>query len=104
MTRGSRLSVVVPAYEEAEGIRQSLVAIASAVRATELPFELIVVDDRSRDGTWSAIQSCRQDTPEIVALRLSRNFGKEGAMRPASIRPPVTGASCSTPISSIRLR
>ncbi len=92
MTRGSRLSVVVPAYEEAEGIRQSLVAIANAVRATELPFELIVVDDGSRDGTWSAIQSSRQDTPEIVALRLSRNFGKEGAI--AAGLDQATGDAC----------
>ena len=92
MTRGSRLSVVVPAYDEAEGIRQSLRAIANAVRSTDLPFELIVVDDGSRDDTWGAIQSARQDTPEIVALRLSRNFGKEGAI--AAGLDQATGDAC----------
>ena len=92
MTRGSRLSVVVPAYDEAEGIRASLLAIANAVRLTALPFELIVVDDGSRDDTWRAIQSARQDTPEIVALRLSRNFGKEGAI--AAGLDQATGDAC----------
>jgi polyisoprenyl-phosphate glycosyltransferase len=80
MTRGARLSVVVPAYDEAEGIRHGLAAIATAVRSTELLFELIVVDDGSRDDTWRAIQLARADMPQIVALRLSRNFGKEGAI------------------------
>jgi polyisoprenyl-phosphate glycosyltransferase len=92
MMRGGRLSVVVPAYDEAEGIRQSLLAIANAARSTELPFELIVVDDGSRDDTWGAIQSARQDTPEIVALRLSRNFGKEGAI--AAGLDQATGDAC----------
>jgi glycosyltransferase involved in cell wall biosynthesis len=92
MIRGSRISVVVPAYDEAEGIRRSLLAIANAVRSTDLPFELIVVDDGSRDDTWGAIQSARQDTPEIVALRLSRNFGKEGAI--AAGLDQATGDAC----------
>jgi glycosyltransferase involved in cell wall biosynthesis len=81
MRSGSlRLSVVVPAYEEEAGIAASLHTIAEATRSTGLPFELIVVDDGSRDGTWDAIATAQRETPEIIAVRLSRNFGKEGAI------------------------
>jgi glycosyltransferase involved in cell wall biosynthesis len=81
MRSGSlRLSVVVPAYEEEAAIAASLRAIAEAARSTGLPFELIVVDDGSRDGTWDAIATAQRENPEIAALRLSRNFGKEGAI------------------------
>jgi dolichol-phosphate mannosyltransferase len=75
-----RLSIVVPAYEEEAAIARSLEAIAAAARSTGLPFELIVVDDGSRDGTWDAIGARQRDTPEIIGVRLSRNFGKEGAI------------------------
>lgn len=75
-----RLSLIVPAYQEENTIGASLPVIAGAARSTGLPFELIVVDDGSQDGTWAALQSLRSGIPELVALRLSRNFGKEGAI------------------------
>jgi dolichol-phosphate mannosyltransferase len=75
-----RLSLVVPAYHEAASIADNLLVIAKAARSTGLPFELIVVDDGSSDGTWEAIGKATDEIPEIVAVRLSRNFGKEGAI------------------------
>jgi len=75
-----QLSIVVPAYQEGPAIAESLGQIAAAARSTTLPFELIVVDDGSQDGTWNAIDLAAERIPEIVALRLSRNFGKEGAI------------------------
>jgi glycosyltransferase involved in cell wall biosynthesis len=92
MKRDARLSLVVPVFEEARGIRQNLRSIADAVRVTGLPFELVVIDDGSGDETWQAIQQVREETPEIVALRLSRNFGKEGAI--AAGLDEVTGDAC----------
>jgi glycosyltransferase involved in cell wall biosynthesis len=75
-----KLSLIVPAYDEERTIPASLPAIATAARSTGLPFELIVVDDGSRDGTWPALASLAREIPELAALRLSRNFGKEGAI------------------------
>jgi len=74
------LSIVVPAYQEARGLAEGLRAIRAAVAETGLGAELIVVDDGSTDGTWAVIESLLAEMPELVALRLSRNFGKEGAI------------------------
>jgi polyisoprenyl-phosphate glycosyltransferase len=79
-TAQPHLSIIVPAYQEEAGIATALLAIANATRSTGLPFELVVVDDGSSDATWAAIAGTARGIPEIVALRLSRNFGKEGAI------------------------
>jgi polyisoprenyl-phosphate glycosyltransferase len=75
-----RVSLVVPAFDEAAIIEGSLREIRARAVAAGLPFELIVVDDGSSDGTWAVLQRVRREMPELVALRLSRNFGKEGAI------------------------
>lgn len=75
-----RLSLIVPAYQEAHGLLASLRHIRASVGETGLPYELIVVDDGSTDGTWEQLQRARSEMPELVTLRLSRNFGKEAAI------------------------
>lgn len=87
-----RLSVIVPAFQEAEGLSTSLHAIASATRTTGLSFELIAVDDGSTDATWDVLQALARNLPELVALRLSRNFGKEAAICAGLDR--ITGDAC----------
>jgi glycosyltransferase involved in cell wall biosynthesis len=74
------LSLIVPVFEEEKVIAASLRVIRTAAQSTGLTFELIVIDDGSRDGTWAALESLGREIPELVALRLSRNFGKEGAI------------------------
>jgi glycosyltransferase involved in cell wall biosynthesis len=75
-----RLSLIIPAYQEAGGIVANLQTIRRDTDKTELPYELIVVDDGSIDGTWEALLSAGEEIPELVAVRLSRNFGKEAAI------------------------
>jgi dolichol-phosphate mannosyltransferase len=86
------LSIVVPAYQEAQGIAQGLRAIRTAARDTGLPFEIVVVDDGSTDGTWEAVLALQGEVPELVGVRLSRNFGKEGAI--AAGIDAVSGDAC----------
>jgi glycosyltransferase involved in cell wall biosynthesis len=74
------LSIVIPAYQEAAGLAAALHAIRDAARQCGLPFEVIVVDDGSTDGTWTVAAGLAEEMPEFTALRLSRNFGKESAI------------------------
>ena len=86
------ISLIVPAYQEERLIASSLREIRSRALESGEPFEIVVVDDGSSDGTWSAIEKARKDVPELTALRLSRNFGKEGAI--AAGLDVATGDAC----------
>lgn len=87
-----RLSLVVPAFQEGASLAVGLRAILDAARRTGLPCELIVVDDGSTDETWQTLVALEGELPELVAVRLSRNFGKEGAI--AAGLDLVTGDAC----------
>jgi polyisoprenyl-phosphate glycosyltransferase len=75
------LSIVVPCFNEEAGI-QMLVerCCASATAAVPEGFELILVDDGSTDGTWSAITAELGRHENIVAIKLSRNHGHQVAL------------------------
>jgi glycosyltransferase involved in cell wall biosynthesis len=80
-TRAGTLSVVVPVFNE-EGNAAPLVAgITAAVRPLDIPFELIVVDDGSSDGTSDVLRDLIAETPELVVVRLRRNFGQASALQ-----------------------
>lgn len=74
------LSLVIPVYNEASHIARSLRVIASEVARTTESFELLVVDDGSRDATWEELSALSPELPSLRAVRLSRNFGKELAL------------------------
>ena len=74
------LSVVVPLYCEGEYLREFLSELASASRQTPNPIELVLVDDGSTDDTWKIITEAASSIPNLRAVRLSRNFGKELAL------------------------
>ena len=74
------LSVVIPAYNEEENVPDAAGRAAAVLRSAEIPFELIFVDDGSRDGTWKAICSAVEADPAVRGLSFSRNFGKEAAI------------------------
>ncbi len=77
-----RLSVVVPMYNEIDNARPLIDAVQSALAAYPHPWELIVVDDGSRDGTGRALQEHAATVgPHIRVLRLLRNFRQTAAMQ-----------------------
>lgn len=73
------LSIVVPAYREAEHLRTNLEIIRAVVEPLGSA-EFIVVDDGSPDDTWAVLSGMAGEWPALRALRLSRNFGKEAAL------------------------
>jgi glycosyltransferase involved in cell wall biosynthesis len=76
------LSVVVPMYNELDNAAPLIDAVQSALAAYPHPWELIVVDDGSRDGTGAALQRhAARVGPHVRVLRLLRNFRQTAAMQ-----------------------
>ncbi len=74
------ISCVVPAFNEARNLGSVLPKILATLAALSKRIELIVVDDGSRDDTSEVMQGLCASHPELVYLKLSRNFGKEPAL------------------------
>lgn len=74
------LSIVIPVYGEGGHIAQSLGIIRAKLLALSTPFELVLVDDGSKDDTWARLEELKTAVPELRAFSLSRNFGKEAAI------------------------
>ena len=74
------ISVVIPLYNEASHLRDLLSDLKAALQAVGCPFEVVLVDDGSSDNTWTKIEDEARMWPNLYAIRLSRNFGKELAL------------------------
>jgi glycosyltransferase involved in cell wall biosynthesis len=74
------ISIVVPCFNEASGLQELIRRCSESAAAVGRKYELILVDDGSTDGTWDVIRSQIACYPNIVAMRLSRNFGHQIAL------------------------
>lgn len=74
------LSLVVPAFNEEEAMEQSFERTYRAMRSIGYPFEIIYIDDGSRDRTWEIISRLAREHEDVKALRFSRNFGHQLAV------------------------
>jgi glycosyltransferase involved in cell wall biosynthesis len=75
-----RLSIVVPFYNEEENIRRMYAAITAAVTPLGLPFEMIFVDDGSRDRTVRIGAAIAKEDHRVRLVRFRRNYGQTPAM------------------------
>lgn len=69
------LSLVIPAHNEAEGITPTLRAFATRLRAEGIPFEIVVVDDHSTDGTDGVLAGLADELPELRRVENPRSGG-----------------------------
>src|SRR6185295_12479284 len=74
------LSVVVPLYNEEESVPGLVDAVRSAL-AGDRTWELVLVDDGSRDGTAAAAERISAVDPRVRLVRLARNYGQTQAMQ-----------------------
>ena len=74
------LSVILPSYNEEKMIPVSAETLAGILDAAKIPFELLFVNDGSKDGTWNEICHAREKDSRVCGVCFSRNFGKEAAM------------------------
>ncbi|NLY18852.1 MAG: glycosyltransferase family 2 protein [Clostridiaceae bacterium] len=74
------LSIVIPVYNEEKQIKKTIEVVCSTAAAVTNDFELILVDDGSKDGTWNILKKEANENSNLKILRFSRNFGKEAAI------------------------
>lgn len=74
------ISFVLPAVDEAESIAELVPEICATADASSLTIEVILVDDGSRDATWSRIAEAARADPRVRGIRFRRNFGKAAAL------------------------
>ncbi len=75
------LSVVVPVFEEEANAEALVDGLAAVLRPLGIPFEIVVVDDGSRDRTLAVLRRVQERTPELCVVALRRNFGQTLALQ-----------------------
>jgi glycosyltransferase involved in cell wall biosynthesis len=74
------LSIVVPVFNEEESVEKLLTAIQEAARSFTFSYEILLVDDGSKDKTWTIIESLKEKIPELRAIKFRSNYGQTSAM------------------------
>lgn len=74
------LSVIIPAYNEENCIQSAYDEVSSILAKNGIDMEFVFVDDGSTDNTYRIISQLSEKADNVIGLRFSRNFGKEGAI------------------------
>ena len=74
------LSVIIPAFNEEAVIKTTHETLSKILKEAKIPYELIFIDDGSKDKTWDEISSASAIDNSVRGFKFSRNFGKEAAM------------------------
>jgi len=74
------ISIIVPVFDEEDNVLPLAREIARALDKEPRTFELVFVDDGSRDKTWDRIQEARRLDPRVRGVRHARNSGQSAAL------------------------
>ena len=74
------MSIVLPAYNEEQMIEKAAGVITELMKKEKISYELVFVNDGSKDQTWEKIVEVAECDPNVKGVCFSRNFGKEGAV------------------------
>ena len=74
------LSVILPSYNEEKMIAIAADTISGILKMENIEYELVFVNDGSKDKTWENIVLAHEKDPHVTGVHFSRNFGKEAAM------------------------
>jgi glycosyltransferase involved in cell wall biosynthesis len=75
------ISVVIPLFNEEESLPELYAWIEKVMNANGFSYEVIFIDDGSKDNSWEIISELRQSHPEVKGIRFGRNYGKSPALQ-----------------------
>lgn len=75
------ISAVIPVYNDQEVLHELIRRLKPALADITARFEIILIDDGSADRSWAVIEELCEAHPEIVGVKLARNFGQQGAIK-----------------------
>jgi glycosyltransferase involved in cell wall biosynthesis len=75
-----QISVVVPVYNEFESLPELEAWIRRVMEEHQFTYEVIFVDDGSKDGSWEKIQELAGSNPHVRGIKFRRNYGKSAAL------------------------
>ncbi len=75
-----QISVVIPLFNEAESLPELMQWIDRVMQKHNYSYEVIMVDDGSKDDSWQTIQSLRTTYPSLKGIKFQRNYGKSAAL------------------------
>jgi glycosyltransferase involved in cell wall biosynthesis len=91
------ISLVVPFYNESESVNGFFHKVLPILECTKLSFEILCINDGSRDNTLSLLMEKKKNIPQMKIINFSRNFGKDAAIT-AGI--DFAKGACAIPIDS----
>jgi glycosyltransferase involved in cell wall biosynthesis len=74
------ISVVIPLFNEEESLQELCDWIARVMNENKYSYEVILVDDGSKDGSWNKIESISKENSSIKGIKFKRNYGKSAAL------------------------
>jgi glycosyltransferase involved in cell wall biosynthesis len=75
-----QISVVIPLFNEAESLPELMQWIDRVMQKHNYSYEVIMVDDGSKDNSWQTIQTLRATYPSLKGIKFQRNYGKSAAL------------------------
>ena len=90
VTESPDLSVIVPFYNEEDNVARMHAAIVAALEPLGVPFEIVCVDDGSRDRTLELATGIARGDPRVRVVKFRRNYGQTPAMAAGIVTAPGT--------------
>lgn len=76
-----QISVVVPLFNEEESLPELAAWIDRVMKANNFTYEVLMIDDGSKDKSWSVVEQLSAQNPHIKGIRFRRNYGKSAALQ-----------------------
>jgi len=80
MSESPDISVVIPVFDEEGSIIELIEWIDKVLQDNNLTFEILFIDDGSKDNSWKIIEKLSEEKKQVRGIRFSRNYGKSAAL------------------------